>query len=333
MGGTVKVSNISSKATIQEIEDFFSFSGQIENINLNSDGEDSQIAYVTFKDKDSLKFALLLSGSAILDKEVNISALSKLGTEELALEPGDDSIEAGRIQSRPGAINRAQEIVRAMLSKGFTVGKDAMRRASSLDKKSEKAMDKDALRSMNESLDQKSKEVNAGEVEGTSDGNNNGEAKGSANDGKDKSIACDDKSGANGDNDKDSSYDEGVPQDLLGGKQNKGGNNNVRVSMQKCYKHVCAVNEKLQLGQRTMSALATAQQGVASAGSAVASNKFVAAGGMWVSGALSRVTLKGSSNTPSHLNNDGERSPSSQHHEHVQLTEMTSFSSHKSEQD
>lgn len=320
MACTVKVTNISSKASIKEIEEFFSYSGQIDSINLNSDAEDSQIAYVTFKDHESVKIALLLSGSVILDKEVNVALFSKSRPEELSLEPGDDPLEAGGtspIQNKPGAINRAQDIVKAMLSRGFSVGKDAMSRANSLDEKSKKSINGDALKSMNESSNQKSKESN---VDEDVSNDNNEELKGTTNEGNNLGSA--NKDG----NDKDVTSNEEVPQVLFGSKQSKGASSNVRESMQKCYKHVCAMNEKLQLGQRTMSALASAQQGVATAGSVVANNRFVAAGGVWVSGALSRVSLK-SSPAP----HDGEGTP--QHQEHVQLTEMTSFSSHKSEHD
>lgn len=289
---TVEVSNVSFKVTAREIEDFFSFSGQVEKVDLNSDGEDSQVAYVTFKDHDSLKMALLLSGSAILDKEVKILALTHSGPEELACEPGDESIQAGEssaVNPRSGALNR----VRAMLSRGGMVGKGAVKSASTLDPRNNSG-------------------VNAG--------HNTRISSNDMGDGDAASAAAATPSVAS-------------PTDstTLGGKPKAG------ITMQTCYKHVSAINEKLQIGQRTMSALAMAQQGVASAGSAVASNRYVAAGGVWVSGAISRVT-----NKP--INNDGEAghgnhdSPSHKggaghHGEQVQLTEMTSFQSHKPQQD
>eukprot|EP00249_Psilotum_nudum_P018059 c26620_g2_i1 orf=299-505(-) len=58
---TIKVSNISKKATKLEIKEFFSFSGEIEHIELQSDDDWSQAAYVTFKDPEALDTALLLS--------------------------------------------------------------------------------------------------------------------------------------------------------------------------------------------------------------------------------------------------------------------------------
>ncbi|KAI5064071.1 hypothetical protein GOP47_0020741 [Adiantum capillus-veneris] len=325
MAGTVKVSNISSKATIKEIEEFFSFSGKIESVNLNSDEDESQTAYVTFTDQNSVKIALLLSGSAILDKEVTISPCYNTATAETEtssplepVEPAKSSFEAqGSIptQARLGAINRAQEIVKSMLSGGFSLGKDAMKRENSLDEKSKNATDSDALKDLgNGSLDRRKSEdlkagdnahIPAGIVSNVDEGKDKDRAFDDVND-----STCNHTSATMGD-----SCDGGAHQAFQGGRR---GSNNVRMGMQKCYKHVCAINEKLQIGQRTLSALATAQQGVANAGSAVANNKFVSAGGVWVNGALSRVALR-NPNTSSHVNHDGgEGSPS-------QLTEMTTF--------
>lgn len=289
---TVKVSNVSSKATAREIEDFFSFSGQVEKVDLRSDGEDSQIAYVTFKDQDSLKTALLLSGSAILDKEVKISALTNSGLEKLASEPGDEIIEAqagenSPIHPRLGPLNRAQDVMRGMLSRRFVVGKDALKRENSLDQKNKSGI--------------------------------NGENTGISSNDMDNAAAA---SAATTTNVTSSSLDATTT----------GGKPNAKISMQKCYKHVLAINERLQIGQRTMSALVVAQQGVMNAGSAVASNKYVAAGGVWVNEAISRVTNKssnseaGGNHSPSHSSNKGV-------YEQVQLTEMTSLQSHKAEED
>lgn len=321
MACTVKVSNISPKVTIKDIEEFFTYAGQIESINLSSDGEDSQIAYVAFKDQESLKIAVLLSGSAIVDKEVTVSAVAKARTEELALESAADSHEAEGSRpspNRPGPINRAQEIVKSMLSRGLFVGKDAMARAKSLDAKSKIESNGDALKFMKDNSNQKSKVSNVDDDVNT-DTKNEAANKSNVNEG-DNLVS----EGVHNDSNI-TGKDESLPN-LSDGKQSKGGVNNMRAGMQKYYKHVCAMNEKLQIGQKTMSALTSAQQGVVHAGSAVANNKFVAAGGGWVSGALSRVSLW--SPAAAH---DGENAPP--HQEHVELTEMSNFSSQKSEHD
>lgn len=295
---TVKVSNVSSKATAREIEDFFSFSGQVEKVDLRSDGEDSQTAYVTFKDQDSLKTALLLSGSAILDKEVKISALTNSGVEKLASDPGDEIIEAqagenSPIHPRLGPLNRAQDVMRAMLSRRFTVGKDALKRTNSMEQKNKSGIN--------------------GENTGISSNDMDNELDAAA-------------AAAAATTTMTSNTSSSLDATTTGSKSN------AKINIQKCYKHVLAINERLQIGQRTMSALVVAQQGVMSAGSAVASNKYVAAGGVWVNGAISKVTTK-SSNSEAGGNHSPSHSGNKSVYEQVQLTEMTSLQSHKAEED
>lgn len=58
---TVKISNVSLGATEQDIKEFFSFSGEIEHVELHSDNERSQIARVVFKDPQGAETAVLLS--------------------------------------------------------------------------------------------------------------------------------------------------------------------------------------------------------------------------------------------------------------------------------
>ncbi|KAE8657235.1 Binding partner of ACD11 1 [Hibiscus syriacus] len=69
----IKVSNVSLRATERDITEFFSFSGDIEYVEMQSDNEVSQIAYVTFKDSQGAETAILLSGATIADMSVNIS--------------------------------------------------------------------------------------------------------------------------------------------------------------------------------------------------------------------------------------------------------------------
>ncbi|XP_078173116.1 binding partner of ACD11 1-like isoform X2 [Carex rostrata] len=71
---TVKVSNLSHGASEQDIREFFSFSGEIEHVEMQGGDEWSQIAYVTFKDAQGADTALLLSGATIVDMSVIITA-------------------------------------------------------------------------------------------------------------------------------------------------------------------------------------------------------------------------------------------------------------------
>ncbi|RXH75584.1 hypothetical protein DVH24_039283 [Malus domestica] len=63
MGGdvtTIKVSNLSLGASERDIKEFFSFSGDIVYVEMMSDTERSQIAYVTFKDVQGADTVVLL---------------------------------------------------------------------------------------------------------------------------------------------------------------------------------------------------------------------------------------------------------------------------------
>ncbi|XP_044477788.1 binding partner of ACD11 1-like isoform X4 [Mangifera indica] len=102
---TVKVSNVSLSASQQDIKEFFSFSGEIEHIELHSN-ERSQIAYVVFKDPQGAETAILLSGA--------------------------QNKNAGGAES---AVQKAEDVVSSMLAKGFVLGKDAVNKAKAFDEK------------------------------------------------------------------------------------------------------------------------------------------------------------------------------------------------------
>ncbi|XP_044477787.1 binding partner of ACD11 1-like isoform X3 [Mangifera indica] len=103
---TVKVSNVSLSASQQDIKEFFSFSGEIEHIELHSSNERSQIAYVVFKDPQGAETAILLSGA--------------------------QNKNAGGAES---AVQKAEDVVSSMLAKGFVLGKDAVNKAKAFDEK------------------------------------------------------------------------------------------------------------------------------------------------------------------------------------------------------
>ncbi|KAJ6943050.1 binding partner of ACD11 1-like [Populus alba x Populus x berolinensis] len=130
---TVKVSNVSLGASEQDLKEFFSFSGDIEYVEMKSENERSQIAYVSFKDSQGADTAVLLSGATIVDLPVTVTldpdyqlppaALAALvATENKA--PSDES-----------ALHKAEDVVTGMLAKGFILGKDAINKAKSFDEK------------------------------------------------------------------------------------------------------------------------------------------------------------------------------------------------------
>ncbi|KAK9095556.1 hypothetical protein Scep_027025 [Stephania cephalantha] len=128
---TVKVSNVSLGAAEQDIKEFFSFSGDIEYVEMQSESERSQIAYVTFKDSQGAETALLLSGATIVDLSVIITPAPEYQLPPSATAPPED-INAGGAQS---AVQKAEDVVSTMLAKGFVLGKDAVNKAKAFDEK------------------------------------------------------------------------------------------------------------------------------------------------------------------------------------------------------
>uniref|UniRef100_A0A0E0DHS9 RRM domain-containing protein n=1 Tax=Oryza meridionalis TaxID=40149 RepID=A0A0E0DHS9_9ORYZ len=126
---TVKVSNVSLKASLRDVKEFFSFSGDIVHVEIQSGDDLSQVAYITFKDNQGSETAMLLTGATIVDMAVIVTPATdyELPASVLAaLEPKD---------SKPSALQKAEDIVGTMLAKGFILGRDALDRAKALDEK------------------------------------------------------------------------------------------------------------------------------------------------------------------------------------------------------
>ncbi|PIN05847.1 hypothetical protein CDL12_21608 [Handroanthus impetiginosus] len=132
---TVKVSNLSLGASERDIKEFFSFSGDIEYVEMRSDTERSQIAFVTFKDAQGADTAVLLSGATIVDMTVDIylDPDYKLppGASAPLLQPSDNKTGGGG----DSALQKAEDVVSSMLAKGFILGKDAVNKAKGFDEK------------------------------------------------------------------------------------------------------------------------------------------------------------------------------------------------------
>ncbi|KAK4486536.1 hypothetical protein RD792_009220 [Penstemon davidsonii] len=132
---TVKVSNLSLGASERDIQEFFSFSGDIEYIETRSDTERSQIGFVTFKDVQGAETAVLLSGATIVDMTVDITL-----DPEYKLPPNASVplLPSDKIKTEVGpesAFQKAEDVVSSMLAKGFILGKDAVNKAKSFDEK------------------------------------------------------------------------------------------------------------------------------------------------------------------------------------------------------
>ncbi|KAI3411308.1 RRM domain-containing protein [Psidium guajava] len=130
---TVKVNNLSLTASELNIREFFSFSGEIDRVEMHSDDEWSQIAYVTFKNPEGAETAALLSGATIVDQPVTIALAPdyKQSDDASTLPTGTENNEA----AAGSPVQKAEEVVSSMLAKGFVLGKDALNRAKALDEK------------------------------------------------------------------------------------------------------------------------------------------------------------------------------------------------------
>ncbi|XP_061344648.1 binding partner of ACD11 1-like isoform X2 [Gastrolobium bilobum] len=135
---TIKVSNVSFGASERDIMEFFSFSGDIEYVELQSHDERSQIAYVTFKDSQGAETAVLLSGATIVDLSVNITRDPDYRIPAAALASSYDIFQT-KVGKTPGgtesALGKAEDVVTSMLAKGFILGKDAVNKAKTFDEK------------------------------------------------------------------------------------------------------------------------------------------------------------------------------------------------------
>ncbi|XVE62281.1 hypothetical protein DITRI_Ditri06bG0105400 [Diplodiscus trichospermus] len=130
---SVKVSNVSLGASEQDIKEFFSFSGQIEHVEMHGDSERSQIAYVAFKDPQGAETAVLLSGARVVDQSVTIElAPDYKPPANASATPGTEKNSAGEAES---AVKKAEDVVSSMLARGFILGKDAVNKAKAFDEK------------------------------------------------------------------------------------------------------------------------------------------------------------------------------------------------------
>ncbi|XP_038678654.1 binding partner of ACD11 1-like [Tripterygium wilfordii] len=130
---TVKVSNVSLGATERDLKEFFSFSGDIEYVELQSDTERSQIAYVTFKDAQGAETAVLLSGATIVDLSVTITLAEEYKLPPAALAPPVTEKETPA--GAQSALRKAEDVATSMLAKGFMLGKDTVNKAKTFDEK------------------------------------------------------------------------------------------------------------------------------------------------------------------------------------------------------
>lgn len=138
---TVEVTNLSPKATEKDVYDFFSFSGKIDHVEIMRHGEYSSTAFVTFNEAHALDTACLLSGASIVDQPVCITRWGVYDDKSYGLWASipwvvhhEASHEEGEGSFIPSfGVGEAGAMVKAMLSKGFVLGRDAAAKAKAFD--------------------------------------------------------------------------------------------------------------------------------------------------------------------------------------------------------
>ncbi|XP_057751521.1 binding partner of ACD11 1-like [Arachis stenosperma] len=133
---TVKVSNISSGATEQDLKEFLTYPGKIEHIEIKSENN-SKVAYVTFNSSDGAETAVLLSGAVLVGQAITIV----LATDYVAPASAASTIptatgttNADAVTSESGLLT-AEDVVSSMLAKGYILGQDVLNRAKSFDER------------------------------------------------------------------------------------------------------------------------------------------------------------------------------------------------------
>nr|CAD1832943.1 unnamed protein product [Ananas comosus var. bracteatus] len=128
---TVKISNISLAASEQDIREFFSFSGDIQYLEMQSESDVTKLAYVTFKDAQGAETAGLLSGATIADRAVIVTAAENY---QLPLE-AYMQISGANATPAESAVRKAEDMVSSMLAKGYVLSKDALESAKAFDER------------------------------------------------------------------------------------------------------------------------------------------------------------------------------------------------------
>ncbi|XP_063943934.1 binding partner of ACD11 1 isoform X1 [Daucus carota subsp. sativus] len=142
---TIEVTSLSPAATEKDIQDFFAFCGKIEHVEIIRAGDLASTAYVSFKYAHALETAVLLSGATILDRpvcitnwgqsedEFNIWNRPTWKIEDESSENQHVSEGTRSVPSAGEAMSLAQDVVKAMVSKGYVLGVGALSKAKSFD--------------------------------------------------------------------------------------------------------------------------------------------------------------------------------------------------------
>ncbi|KAG0454275.1 hypothetical protein HPP92_025579 [Vanilla planifolia] len=131
---TIKVTNLSHSATEQDIKEFFSFSGDIDYVDVKSFDEWSRVAYITFRDSQGAETATLLSGATIVDQSVIITLANDYQPPLTVASPPAYQ-ESTPTRGSHSAVGKAEDVVTSALAKGYIFGKGTVDKAKSFNRK------------------------------------------------------------------------------------------------------------------------------------------------------------------------------------------------------
>ncbi|KAF5819080.1 putative RNA recognition motif domain, nucleotide-binding alpha-beta plait domain superfamily [Helianthus annuus] len=118
---TVKVSNLSLKASQRDVKEFFSFSGDLVYVEVQcNDDNSSQNAFVTFADSQGAETAVLLSGATIIDTTVTVTLAPEyhLPPEAAAaLAPRGGNTYTPAKGEPESALSKAEDVVSSLFAK------------------------------------------------------------------------------------------------------------------------------------------------------------------------------------------------------------------------
>ncbi|KAL1538679.1 binding partner of ACD11 1-like [Salvia divinorum] len=129
----VEVIGLPPEARREDVYQFFINCGNIRHLEITRVSSDVSMAHVEFEDAYSVKVALFLSGSEIVNQPV---AISSCGTYYVDPSPSffAEGQRSDQFVSSPGeAVTVVQQVVQTMIAKGYVLGKDALSKAKALD--------------------------------------------------------------------------------------------------------------------------------------------------------------------------------------------------------
>ncbi|KAG6412187.1 hypothetical protein SASPL_124857 [Salvia splendens] len=273
---TVQVKQVSDLATEREIHEFFSFSGEIEHIEICREPGQSKTAFVTFKDPKALEIACLLSYD--------------LPLQVLVLQPFPGTF------SWPGqAIPELFDMLTAIPSMGATIVNQVVsitpteNYVPQPETRELQVTENTASISQgnNSPVAEENVSPNSGRVyvNKAQDVVSSMIAKGSAigHDAVNKAKAFDEKH----------KLTANASARVISFDQRVGITEKFTVGITVVNEKVKSVDQKFQVSDKTMSALMAAERKLNDTGSAVKSSRYVTAGTSWLNGAFTKVAKVG----------------------------------------